>query len=281
LRRRDRSPDAEDYRGLALASRPARVLRPSGRLKCFSIFFTVGAFANFADVNLVGRLSQTATALGSTASVGFARDFSFRQLKSGNMILLGTRQSNPWIQSFDSYLALRWKFDPALDGYYPVDIKASPSDPSEADKFRPGADTLKTILYILERAGAYRPTLYLKIENPPYMALVIEATPEPGPLGLPAISVAHYGEQNGDLMRISELSNRFIKDPSEAVKAGQIVKVKVLSADLKAKRIALSMKALMGPARNNQRPKQPGHQPPSQPSLNEKLAMLSSKWRVS
>ena len=33
------------------------------------------------------------------------------------------------------------------------------------------------------------------------MALIIEATPEPGPFGFPAISVAHYGEQNGDLMR--------------------------------------------------------------------------------
>jgi len=85
------------------------------------------------------------------------------------------------------------------------------------------------------------------------------------------------GVHQDGLVHISELSNRFIKDPSEAVKAGQIVKVKVLSADVKAKRIALSMKALMGPAR----PKQPGHQASSQPSLNEKLATLSSKWRVS
>jgi hypothetical protein len=64
---------------------------------------------------------------------------------------------------------------------------------------------MQTLLRILERAGGYRPTLYLKIENPPYVALVIEATPEPGPLGLPAISVAHYGEQNGDLMRDPEM----------------------------------------------------------------------------
>lgn len=64
---------------------------------------------------------------------------------------------------------------------------------------------METLLRILERAGGYRPTLYLKIENPPYMALVIEATPEPGPLGLPSISVAHYGEQNGDLMRDPEM----------------------------------------------------------------------------
>ncbi len=64
---------------------------------------------------------------------------------------------------------------------------------------------MQTILRILERAGGYRPTLYLKIENSPYMALVIEATPEPGPLGTASISVAHYGEQNGDLMRDPEM----------------------------------------------------------------------------
>jgi hypothetical protein len=64
---------------------------------------------------------------------------------------------------------------------------------------------VKTILQILGRAGGYRSDLYLRIENPPYMALVIEATPEPGPLGVPAISVTHYGEQNGDLMRDPEM----------------------------------------------------------------------------
>ena len=64
---------------------------------------------------------------------------------------------------------------------------------------------MKTILQIFERAGGYRSDLYLRIENPPYMALVIEATPEPGPLGISAISVAHYGEQNGDLMRDPEM----------------------------------------------------------------------------
>src|SRR3984957_19994625 len=37
------------------------------------------------------------------------------------------------------------------------------------------------------------------------MTLVIEDTQERGPNGLPAISVAHYGEQNGDLMRDPEM----------------------------------------------------------------------------
>ena len=64
---------------------------------------------------------------------------------------------------------------------------------------------MQTILQILQKAGGFRPTLYLKIENSPYMSLVIEATPEPGTLGLPGLSVVHYGEQNGDPMRDPEM----------------------------------------------------------------------------
>ncbi len=56
------------------------------------------------------------------------------------------------------------------------------------------------------------------------------------------------GVHQDGLVHISELSNKFIKDPSEAVKAGQIVKVKVLTADAKTKRISLSIKALLEPA---------------------------------
>jgi hypothetical protein len=64
---------------------------------------------------------------------------------------------------------------------------------------------MKTILEILKKAGGWHPGLNVKIENRPYMALVIEALDESGPMGLPALSVCHYGEQNGDLMRDPEM----------------------------------------------------------------------------
>jgi hypothetical protein len=51
----------------------------------------------------------------------------------------------------------------------------------------------------------WRPSLYLKIENPPYMELVIEAVDESGPCGLLLLSVAHCGTQNGDPMRDPEM----------------------------------------------------------------------------
>jgi uncharacterized protein len=86
------------------------------------------------------------------------------------------------------------------------------------------------------------------------------------------------GVHQEGLVHISELSNRFIKDPSEAVKAGQIVKVKVLTVDAKAKRIALSIKALQAPAAKSVPPHRTP--PPPPPSLDDKLAALSSKWRT-
>ena len=61
-------------------------------------------------------------------------------------------------------------------------------------------------------------------------------------------NVTHFGafvdigvHQDG-LVHISCLADKFVKDPREVVKTGDIVKVKVLEADVKRKRIALSMR---------------------------------------
>ncbi|MEP6940946.1 MAG: helix-hairpin-helix domain-containing protein, partial [Rudaea sp.] len=50
------------------------------------------------------------------------------------------------------------------------------------------------------------------------------------------------GVHQDGLVHISALSNKFVKDPRDAVKAGDIVKVKVLEVDLARKRIALTMR---------------------------------------
>ena len=64
---------------------------------------------------------------------------------------------------------------------------------------------MKTVLRILNAAGGWHHGLSLRIENPPYMALVIEATDESGPCGLPTLSVCHYSEHNGDALRDPEM----------------------------------------------------------------------------
>ncbi len=88
------------------------------------------------------------------------------------------------------------------------------------------------------------------------------------------------GVHQDGLVHVSEISHRYISEPSEALKAGQIVKVQVLSVDLKAKRIALSIKAL------EQKPKAAGGRPAppqqrrNEPSMQDKLAALNSKFRT-
>jgi uncharacterized protein len=50
------------------------------------------------------------------------------------------------------------------------------------------------------------------------------------------------GVHQDGLVHISALTDRFVRDPHEVVKSGDLVKVKVLDVDLERKRIALSMR---------------------------------------
>jgi uncharacterized protein len=50
------------------------------------------------------------------------------------------------------------------------------------------------------------------------------------------------GVHQDGLVHISQLANKFVKDPHTVVKAGDVVKIKVLEVDLKRKRIALTMR---------------------------------------
>ena len=50
------------------------------------------------------------------------------------------------------------------------------------------------------------------------------------------------GVHQDGLVHISQLSDKFIKHPSQAVSLGDVVRVKVLSVDVQKKRIGLTMK---------------------------------------
>jgi uncharacterized protein len=84
-------------------------------------------------------------------------------------------------------------------------------------------------------------------------------------------NVANFGafvdigvHQDG-LVHVSALSERFVRDPREVVKAGQVVKVKVMEVDLPRQRIALTMRMSDEPgaatsARRGDRPERSGGQ---------------------
>jgi uncharacterized protein len=61
------------------------------------------------------------------------------------------------------------------------------------------------------------------------------------------------GVRQDGLVHLSQMSNRFIRDPREAVKVGDVVQVKVISVEIETKRIGLSMKALLPPPQRRRR----------------------------
>ena len=52
------------------------------------------------------------------------------------------------------------------------------------------------------------------------------------------------GVHQDGLVHVSQLSERFVKHPSEVVSVGDVVNVKVLGVDMQKKKISLSMKGV-------------------------------------
>lgn len=90
------------------------------------------------------------------------------------------------------------------------------------------------------------------------------------------------GVHQDGLVHVSQLADRFVKDPRDVVKAGDVVKVRVVEVDAKRKRIALSMRKddggprpgpgpgdRGGPRRDDRAPKK---DPPAQGALAAALA---------
>jgi uncharacterized protein len=60
------------------------------------------------------------------------------------------------------------------------------------------------------------------------------------------------GVHQDGLVHVSQLADRFVKDPHEVVKAGDVVKVRVVEVDVKRKRIGLTMRKDSGAEANPQ-----------------------------
>ena len=85
-------------------------------------------------------------------------------------------------------------------------------------------------------------------------------------------------------MHVSEIAHKYITDPSEVLKLGQKVQVKVLEVDMVRKRIALSIKQTeempQRPQRSGPRPSQdrPAQKPAEGLSVADALSLLKKKF---
>ncbi|MBT7711478.1 MAG: RNA-binding transcriptional accessory protein [Deltaproteobacteria bacterium] len=88
------------------------------------------------------------------------------------------------------------------------------------------------------------------------------------------------GVHHDGLVHISEMSNRFIKDPGEICGVGDIVKVTVLSVDLNRNRIALSMKTKPSASSGRKKKAKPVPKKPlSSGEIENDLEKLADKFK--
>jgi uncharacterized protein len=93
------------------------------------------------------------------------------------------------------------------------------------------------------------------------------------------------GVHQDGLVHVSQLADKFVKDPHEVVKAGDVVKVRVVEVDVPRKRIGLTMRKQIDDSAPRERPRDPptrGNQRPPQqatPSTGSLGDMLSEAMR--
>ena len=161
-----------------------------------------------------------------------------------------------------------------------------------------GLPTLKDILQELDKPGRDPRDQFEVVQ---FQEGVNEITDLKEGMKLPGVvtNITKFGafvdvgvHQDG-LVHISHLSNSFVSDPTQVVKLGQKVQVKVLEVDIPRKRISLSMKSDAPPAKKQEKrtQKQTSTEKASKPmgnrkkennlpdgDLQAKLAMLKGKW---
>ncbi|MFN8245275.1 MAG: S1 RNA-binding domain-containing protein [Ferruginibacter sp.] len=87
------------------------------------------------------------------------------------------------------------------------------------------------------------------------------------------------GVKQDGLVHVSEIANRFIKDPAEVLKLNQEVKVKVLEVDIARKRIVLSIRQTQPAAGKPQRNTAAAGRTPGQLEMPQALEALKQKFR--
>ena len=193
-----------------------------------------GVFANRAQLKLVPRLGDKA----------FEQCAGFLRIHNGDNALDASAVHPETYKLVDKMAAANQLEPSELIGNSGV-LKSVKPDSFTSDDF--GLPTVIDILQELDKPGRDpRPefktaqlTDGVEEIKDVTQGMILEGT---------VTNVTHFGafvdigvHQDG-LVHISALSNKFVKDPREVVKAGDVVKVKALEIDLERKRISLTMR---------------------------------------
>ena len=146
-----------------------------------------------------------------------------------------------------------------------------------------GEPTLRDILQELEKPGRDPRSQFVTAQFRDDIHTMADLTSGMTLEGI-VTNVANFGafvdigvHQDG-LVHISQLADRFVKDPKEIVKVGQVVTVRVMDVDEKLKRISLSMRSSDEPS-TAPKPKSTRSKAKSQPQTSATLQDLQAKFK--
>lgn len=112
---------------------------------------------SLADASMAARLTQMMPRQGSVV-VRFARDLRAEDMKTQDLILLGSERANPWVNLIESWRGLRFSYDPVLHRAVVINKRPASGEPAsfvgEAVGEKP-YDSFGTITFLpnLDRTG--------------------------------------------------------------------------------------------------------------------------------
>jgi hypothetical protein len=102
-------------------------------------------YTGFENVTSVARLMGVKQAQSTRTIVRFARDMTMRDIGAGNLILLGSKQSNPWVLLYESKLNFQFEYQSATHNIFIANRGPRAGEESE---YRPSAlDELSRVIY--------------------------------------------------------------------------------------------------------------------------------------
>jgi hypothetical protein len=75
-------------------------------------------YTSVVSLNITSRLTRLPEFIANRTEVRFARSITAEDIKNSNVILLGSKHTNPWVALFDKRLAFRLEYTPKVDESY-------------------------------------------------------------------------------------------------------------------------------------------------------------------
>lgn len=113
-------------------------------------------YTSIVDLNIVPRVSRLKEIVPERLLIRYSRDLRMDDLRSSNAILLGSVDSNPWVELFQQQLNFRFSYNPKSDKH-PIIINQHPLAGEKPvyvnDHVGPWLNTYGTIAYLTNLDG--------------------------------------------------------------------------------------------------------------------------------